>query len=89
MSKVYCFTEPKRHTAVFNGILTSQCNEITLPTGIDYAGKKRTAVCCLSSLNLADKYDCFFPIDFAAADILENISPVLFLITLKGTPLTL
>jgi ribonucleoside-diphosphate reductase alpha chain len=28
------------------------CSEITLPTGIDHHGKQRTAVCCLSSLNL-------------------------------------
>ncbi|WPH68405.1 ribonucleoside-diphosphate reductase subunit alpha [Stenotrophomonas phage BUCTxx99] len=28
------------------------CVEITLPTGIDHHGKDRTAVCCLSSLNL-------------------------------------
>ncbi|MBM3579284.1 MAG: ribonucleoside-diphosphate reductase subunit alpha [Alphaproteobacteria bacterium] len=28
------------------------CSEITLPTGIDHLGKNRTAVCCLSSLNL-------------------------------------
>lgn len=28
----YCFNEPKRHLGVFNGILTSQCTEITLPT---------------------------------------------------------
>ena len=28
------------------------CSEITLPTGIDSHGKQRTAVCCLSSLNL-------------------------------------
>ena len=32
------------------------CSEITLPTGIDHHGKQRTAVCCLSSLNL-EKYD--------------------------------
>lgn len=31
------------------------CSEITLPTGIDYNNKERTAVCCLSSLNL-EKY---------------------------------
>lgn len=31
------------------------CSEITLPTGIDKFGKDRTAVCCLSSLNL-EKY---------------------------------
>ncbi|MGB9152974.1 MAG: ribonucleotide-diphosphate reductase subunit alpha, partial [Alphaproteobacteria bacterium] len=28
------------------------CSEITLPTGLDKDGKQRTAVCCLSSLNL-------------------------------------
>jgi len=28
------------------------CSEITLPTGIDRHGQNRTAVCCLSSLNL-------------------------------------
>jgi ribonucleoside-diphosphate reductase alpha chain len=28
------------------------CSEITLPTGIDQHGGQRTAVCCLSSLNL-------------------------------------
>ena len=28
------------------------CSEITLPTGIDQHGEQRTAVCCLSSLNL-------------------------------------
>lgn len=28
----YCFTEPKRHMGVFNGILTGQCAEIALPT---------------------------------------------------------
>ncbi|MBT5827824.1 MAG: ribonucleoside-diphosphate reductase subunit alpha [Alphaproteobacteria bacterium] len=32
------------------------CSEITLPTGTDQHGKQRTAVCCLSSLNL-EKYE--------------------------------
>ncbi len=31
------------------------CSEITLPTGLDHRHQKRTAVCCLSSLNL-DRY---------------------------------
>jgi ribonucleoside-diphosphate reductase alpha chain len=43
----YCFNEPKRHMGVFNGVLTGNCNEIHLPTA-----KDRSAVCCLSSLNL-------------------------------------
>lgn len=32
--------------------MSNLCSEITLPTGIDPDGKNRTAVCCLSSLNL-------------------------------------
>jgi ribonucleoside-diphosphate reductase alpha chain len=35
--------------------MSNLCSEITLPTGIDHHGVDRTAVCCLSSLNL-DKY---------------------------------
>ncbi|AXQ69231.1 ribonucleoside-diphosphate reductase large subunit [Caulobacter phage CcrBL9] len=51
----YCFTEPQRNRGTFNGVLTGNCTEITLPTGRDDQGKMRTAVCCLSSLN-AEKY---------------------------------
>jgi ribonucleoside-diphosphate reductase alpha chain len=32
--------------------MSNLCTEITLPTGIDKDGEERTAVCCLSSLNL-------------------------------------
>ncbi|NBP00131.1 MAG: hypothetical protein EBU90_08360 [Proteobacteria bacterium] len=56
ISDTYCFTEPKRNMAVFNGILTGNCSEIMLTTGLDYNAKERTAVCCLSSLNL-EYYD--------------------------------
>jgi ribonucleoside-diphosphate reductase alpha chain len=35
--------------------MSNLCSEITLPTGTDKDGNERTAVCCLSSLNL-DKY---------------------------------
>lgn len=31
--------------------MSNLCSEILLPTGSDHLGKKRTAVCCLSSLN--------------------------------------
>ena len=48
----YCVNEPMKHLATFNGILTGNCTEITLPTGLDHHGRERTAVCCLSSLNL-------------------------------------
>jgi len=33
------------------------CSEITLPTGIDRHGKQRTAVCCLSSLNVETYFE--------------------------------
>lgn len=36
--------------------MSNLCSEITLPVGIDYLGNERTAVCCLSSLNL-ETYD--------------------------------
>lgn len=42
-----------------NGLKNTQsnlCSEIALSTGVDYAGVRRTAVCCLSSLNL-ETYD--------------------------------
>ena len=43
----YCFTEPKRHMGVFNGILTGQCTEITLFSDADH-----DYTCVLSSLCL-------------------------------------
>lgn len=30
--KVYCFTEPKNHTGIFNGVMTGQCGEQPLPS---------------------------------------------------------
>jgi ribonucleoside-diphosphate reductase alpha chain len=33
------------------------CSEITLPTGLDQDGHERTAVCCLSSLNLENWFE--------------------------------
>jgi ribonucleoside-diphosphate reductase alpha chain len=36
--------------------MSNLCSEITLPTGRDHLGNNRTAVCCLSSLNL-EKYE--------------------------------
>lgn len=32
--------------------MSNLCSEITLPTGVDQHGKDRTAVCCLSSVNI-------------------------------------
>ena len=48
---------PQHHKLAGLRVKTSNlCSEITLPTGLDNDGKERTAVCCLSSLNL-EKYD--------------------------------
>lgn len=43
----YCFNEPKRHTGIFNGMITGNCTEI-----IEYTDKDETAVCNLASLCL-------------------------------------
>jgi ribonucleoside-diphosphate reductase alpha chain len=46
-------TMPKHHRDLGLKVSTSNlCSEITLPTGRDHLGNDRTAVCCLSSLNL-------------------------------------
>ncbi len=44
---------PRHHRELGLKVTTSNlCSEITLPTGVDHLGNDRTAVCCLSSLNL-------------------------------------
>ncbi|CAI9120691.1 ribonucleoside-diphosphate reductase subunit alpha [Brytella acorum] len=44
---------PEHHKLAGLEVKTSNlCAEITLPTGLDHHGRNRTAVCCLSSLNL-------------------------------------
>ncbi len=48
---------PDHHKmAGLNVKMSNLCSEITLPTGRDHLGNDRTAVCCLSSLNL-EKFD--------------------------------
>ena len=49
----YCFTEPKRHMGVFNGILTGQCVELNLPANDEY-----TFSCPIINANLS-LYDEF------------------------------
>lgn len=43
----YCCTEPKRNKVIFNGVLTGNCMEISLPSSAD-----ESFVCCLMSMNL-------------------------------------
>jgi ribonucleoside-diphosphate reductase alpha chain len=46
-------TMPRHQRELGLKVSTSNlCSEITLPTGRDHLGRDRTAVCCLSSLNL-------------------------------------
>jgi ribonucleoside-diphosphate reductase alpha chain len=52
------------------------CSEITLPTGIDHHGENRTAVCCLSSVNLEKFFEWENDKDFIP-DIMRFLDNVL------------
>lgn len=45
LSDVYCFTEYKNHSGIFNGVMTAQCGEQCLP---------KHGACCLGSINLSE-----------------------------------
>ena len=47
IDNTFCFTEPKRHMGIFNGILTGQCAEIA-----EVSTPDETAVCNLASIGL-------------------------------------
>jgi len=52
------------------------CSEITLPTGADHDGKERTAVCCLSSLNI-ETWDQWQAEEGLVEDVLRMLDNVL------------
>src|SRR5678809_1077246 len=52
------------------------CSEITLPTGADHDGKERTAVCCLSSLNI-ETWDQWAEAEGFVEDVLRMLDNVL------------
>jgi ribonucleoside-diphosphate reductase alpha chain len=52
------------------------CSEITLPTGMDHLGKERTAVCCLSSLNL-ETWDAWHKDERFIEDVMRFLDNVL------------
>jgi len=79
-SDTFCFSEPKRHAGVFNGILTGQCSEIILPTDRD-----RTAVCCLSSLNL-ERYEEWKDDELFIYDVCEMLDNALQMFIDKAPP---
>lgn len=71
LDDTYCFNEPNNHAGVFNGTLISNCSEIILPTNYE-----RTAVCCLSSVNL-ERYDEWKDNSLFIKDIMEMLDNAL------------
>ena len=68
---------PKHHRDLGLKVSTSNlCSEITLPTGKDHLGNDRTAVCCLSSLNL-ETWDEWHDDDRFVEDVLRFLDNVL------------
>ena len=68
---------PQHHKLAGLNVKTSNlCSEITLPTGIDKDGKDRTAVCCLSSLNI-EKYDEWKDDENFVSDVMRFLDNVL------------
>lgn len=77
---------PEHHKKLGLKVKTSNlCSEITLPTGVDHLGNERTAVCCLSSVNLESFEDwqseeMFIPdimrfLDNVLQDFIDNAPP--------------
>lgn len=56
--------------------MSNLCSEITLPTGPDYLGGNRTAVCCLSSLNV-EYFDEWKKEDGFIEDVMRFLDNVL------------
>ncbi|MCW1431760.1 ribonucleoside-diphosphate reductase subunit alpha [Novosphingobium sp. JCM 18896] len=68
---------PQHHRDLGLKVSTSNlCSEITLPTGVDHLGNDRTAVCCLSSLNL-ETWDEWNGDDMFVEDVLRFLDNVL------------
>lgn len=68
---------PEHHKRAGLKVKTSNlCSEITLPTGPDGSGQARTAVCCLSSLNL-EHYDAWHGDPLFLEDIFRFLDNVL------------
>jgi ribonucleoside-diphosphate reductase alpha chain len=68
---------PDHHKKLNLNVKTSNlCAEITLPTGIDHHNQQRTAVCCLSSLNL-EFYDQWKDNQLIIEDIMRFLDNVL------------
>jgi ribonucleoside-diphosphate reductase alpha chain len=68
---------PEHHKKLGLKVKTSNlCSEITLPTGRDHLGNRRTAVCCLSSLNL-EYFDEWKDHPYIIKDVMKFLDNVL------------
>ncbi|MBB3898798.1 ribonucleoside-diphosphate reductase alpha chain [Roseococcus suduntuyensis] len=68
---------PEHHKLAGLEVKTSNlCSEITLPTGLDQHGEQRTAVCCLSSLNL-ETWDAWNKDPLFITDVMRFLDNVL------------
>jgi ribonucleoside-diphosphate reductase alpha chain len=67
----YCFTEPKKNSGIFNGIITSQCTEI-----LQYSDDKETAVCNLASIALPTFVDTSVAVPYFDYEKLHEITKV-------------
>lgn len=68
---------PEHHKLAGLTVKTSNlCAEITLPTGTDHLGNDRTAVCCLSSLNI-EKFNEWKDKDKFIPDVMRFLDNVL------------
>ena len=83
MSLICCFIDavnrdiPKHHKKLGLKVKTSNlCSEITLPTGIDHLNNDRTAVCCLSSVNV-ENYEHWKDNKLFIEDIMRFLDNVL------------
>ena len=68
---------PEHHRFLgLNVRMSNLCSEITLPTGPDHLNNERTAVCCLSSVNL-ERYDEWKDDPIFVEDVLRFLDNVL------------
>lgn len=56
--------------------MSNLCSEITLATGLDHHGKDRTAVCCLSSVNI-EHFDAWSKEEMFIEDLMRYLDNVL------------
>ncbi len=74
---VFDITVPETSSFFADGMLVHNCSEITLPTGRDHLGKDRTAVCCLSSINMEKQDEYWEQMEPMIEDIMRFLDNVL------------